>query len=140
MKLKHFLTFITWLSTYLRFYYKIKLIPYIIYLCFVLKWGLICFKKKSILVWSYIFINKIQLFRSEDTSSKEESKNLLEKFLIYLSVPSVAQNIGLVMSDTSFLEPIFFNISLLYLCQGLQNNDICFLLFSFTKFLYSCWS
>ena len=50
-------------------------------------------------------------------------------------MPSVAQNIGLVMSDTSFLEPIFFNSTLLYLCQGLQNNDICFLLFSFTDFL-----
>jgi len=46
--------------------------------------------------YGYNLFNLIH--RSEDTSSKEESKNLLEKFLIYLSVPSVAQNIGFIMA------------------------------------------
>jgi len=46
--------------------------------------------------YGYNLFNLIH--RSSDTSSKEESKNILEKFLIFLSVPSVVQNIGFVLA------------------------------------------
>jgi hypothetical protein len=46
--------------------------------------------------YGYNLFNRIH--RPDETCTKEESKNLVEKFLIFLSVPSVAQNIGFVMA------------------------------------------
>eukprot|EP00088_Acartia_fossae_P059134 TRINITY_DN6990_c0_g1_i2.p1 TRINITY_DN6990_c0_g1~~TRINITY_DN6990_c0_g1_i2.p1 ORF type:complete len:444 (-),score=69.20 TRINITY_DN6990_c0_g1_i2:98-1429(-) len=42
--------------------------------------------------------NLFNMIHRSDDSSKEESKNHVEKFLMFLSVPSVVQNIGFVMA------------------------------------------